>query len=140
MGKLTERIIKSIANKLDSRSGEDKDFSAAAIKEEDGLREMTLVELESESLTGDSTGKVQDDGTSVTTDLPEDKSNPTITERPAPPSTGHVMINKPTTATNTSGGNLRSGHGEAIKKPKAEGIQKPGDAKDTRTEDESGEK
>ena len=46
MGKLTERIIKSIANKLDSRSGEDKDFSAAAIKEEDGLREMTLVELQ----------------------------------------------------------------------------------------------
>ena len=46
MGKLTDRIIKSIANKLDSRSGEDKDFSAAAIKEEDGLREMTLVELQ----------------------------------------------------------------------------------------------
>ena len=76
----------------------------------------------------------------MTPDLPADNSNPTITERSAPPSTGHVMINKPTTATNTSGGNLRSGHGEAIKKPKAEGIQKPGDAKDTRTEDESGEK
>ena len=55
-------------------------------------------------------------------------------------STGHVMINKTTTATNTTGGNLRSGHGEAERKPKAKGIQKPGNANDIRTEDETGEK
>ena len=144
-GRIALQELDNFINECLSKSFSLKDKIAIDIK---GLEEFLYIpttyeedeELESESLTGDSTGKVQDDGTSVTTDLPEDKSNPTITERPAPPSTGHVMINKPTTATNTSGGNLRSGHGEAIKKPKAEGIQKPGDEKDTRTEDESGEK
>jgi hypothetical protein len=50
------------------------------------------------------------------------------------------MINKVTTATDREGGNLRSGHGDANRKPKAKGIQKPGDAKDSRTEDQDGEK
>lgn len=144
-GRVALQEMDNFINECLSKSFSLKDKIAIDIK---GLEEFLYIpttyeedeELESESLTGGPTGKVQDDGTSVTTDLPEDNSNPTITERPAPPSTGHVMINKPATATNISGGNLRSGHGEAIKKPKAEGIQKPGDAKDTRTEDESGEK
>ena len=76
----------------------------------------------------------------MTTDITDEEDNPTVTERPAPPSTGHVMINKTTTATNTTGGDLRSGHGEAERKPKTKGIQKPGNANDTRTEDEAGEK
>ena len=97
-------------------------------------------DLDSESQTGDTTGAVQEDGTSMTTDITDEEDNPTVTERPAPPSTGHVMINKTTTATNTTGGNLRSGHGEAERKPKTKGIQKPGNANDTRTEDEAGEK
>ena len=97
-------------------------------------------DLESESQTGDTTGAVQEDGTSMTTDIIYEEDNPTVTERPAPPSTGHVMINKTTTAANTTGGNLRSGHGEAERKPKTKGIQKPGSANETRTEDEAGER
>ena len=97
-------------------------------------------DLESESQTGDASGTIQEDGTSMTTEIADEEDNPTITERPAPPSTGHVMINKTTTATNTTGGNLRSGHGEAERKPKTKGIQKPGNAKDMRTEDKDGEK
>jgi hypothetical protein len=50
------------------------------------------------------------------------------------------MVNRTATATNTTGGNLRSGHGEAERKPKTKGIQKPGNANDTRTEDNEGEK
>ena len=122
-----------------------KDKTAIDIK---GLEEFLYIpttyeedeELDSESLTGGPTGTTQDEGASVTTDIPEGNDNPTITEESAPPSTGHVMINKPTTATNVSGGDLRSGHGTATKKPNTKGIQKPGDTKDSRTEDESGKK
>lgn len=122
-----------------------KDKAAIDIK---GLEEFLYIptayeedeELDSESQTGKPIGTMQDDGTSVTTNLPEDGHNPTITEKSAPPSTGQVMINKPTTATNSSDGKLRSGHGEADRKSKSPGIQKPGDAKDTRKEDENGEK
>lgn len=39
--------------------------------------------------------------------------------QPNPPSTGHVLVNKTTNATNETGGNLLSGHGEAKQKPKA---------------------
>lgn len=97
-------------------------------------------DLESESQTGNTTGTIQDDGTSFTTDIPQDDDNPTITESPNPPSTGHVMVNKTTTATNTTGGNLRSGHGDKKRNQKKPGIQKPGDAKDRRKEDKDGEK
>lgn len=97
-------------------------------------------DLDSESQTGDTTGAVQEDGTSMTTDITDEEDNPTVTERPAPPSTGHVMINKTTSATNTTDGSLRSGHGEAERKSKTKGIQKPGDTNDTRTENEAGEK
>ena len=96
-------------------------------------------DLESESQVGDTTGTIQEDGNSVTTDL-EDDDNPSVTNQPTSPSTGHVMINRTTNATNTTGGNLRSGHGEAERKPNTKGIQKPGDAKESRTEDEKGER
>lgn len=96
-------------------------------------------DLESESQVGDTTGTIQEEGNSVTTDLAEDDT-PGVTNQPTSPSTGHVMINKTTTATNMTGGNLRSGHGEAERKPNTKGIQKPGDAKESRTEDEEGER
>lgn len=95
---------------------------------------------QSEIKEGKPTGSTQEDGTSYTTEILEEEDNPTITSRSNPPSAGQVLINKPTTAINNTSGNLRSGHGEAKKKPNTKGIQKPGDAKDTRTEDENGEK
>lgn len=90
---------------------------------------------------GKPTGHFQDEGSSVTTDIQKSEDNPVVTPQSTPPSMGHVLINKTTHATNdtTVGGNLFSGHGEAEKKPKAKGIQKPGNASETRTEDESGE-
>lgn len=96
-------------------------------------------ELDSESYTGNSTGIVKEDGTSVTTDLADEENNPVITENSTPPSTGHVMINRLANATNVSGGSLRSGHGTVKTKHNTPGIQKPGDAKNSRTEDENGE-
>ena len=121
-----------------------KDKQAIDIK---GLEEFLYIpttyeedeDLESESLTGKETGSIQDDGTSVTTDISDEDDNSSFADSLSQPSTGHVMINKPTTATNTSG-KLRSGHGEAERKPKTKGIQKPGDANDVRNEDENGEK
>ena len=121
-----------------------KDKTAIDIK---GLEEFLYIpttfeedeDLDSESQTGQPTGSLQEDGTSVTTDLPEE-DNPIISEKSTPPSTGHVMINKSTTARNTTDGDLRSGHGNTERKKKTPGIQKPGDAKDTRIEDENGEK
>ena len=97
-------------------------------------------DLDSESQTGEPTGALQDDGASATTILPEGDSNPIVLETSTPPSMGHVMVNKPTTATDVFGGTLRSGHGKAERKPKTPGIQKPGDTKDPRTEDVDGEK
>lgn len=96
-------------------------------------------DLESESQNSDSTGDIQDEGNSMTTDITDEEDNPTITNNPTSPSTGHVMINKPATATNNTG-ELRSGHGDAKRKPKTKGIQKPGDTKDRRAEDEDGER
>lgn len=127
--------------------------NAFALKEKQaidikGLEEFLFIptayeedeDLESESQTGDTTGAIQDDGTSITTDIANDEDNPIINEQPAPPSTGHVMINKTTSATNKTDGTLRSGHGEAKCKPKSEGIRKPGDANESNSEDESGER
>lgn len=117
---------------IDIKGLEEFLFIPTAYEEDEGL--------ESESQTGEATGNIQDDGTSLTTDITEGRDNPIFDDAPAPPSTGHVIINKTTTATNATEGNLRSGHGEAERKPKAKGIQKPGNASDQRTEDESGEK
>ena len=96
-------------------------------------------DLESESLVGNITGILQDEGASVTTDIPE-KELPIITEKDTSSSTGHVMINKTTSASNTTGGSLRAGHGETERKTKSKGIQKPGDTTEKRREDEAGEK
>lgn len=93
-----------------------------------------------ESVEGKPTGFLQDDGSSYTTDIPKSEDNPTVMSKPNPPSTGHVLINKSTNATNETGGKLLAGHGEAEKKPDSQGIQKPGNASETRTEDEKGEK
>ena len=145
MGRVALKEMDDFITECLSQAFSLKDKTAIDIK---GLEEFLYIptayeedeDLDSESQTGKPTGTMQDDGTSVTTNLPEDGHNPTIAEKSAPPSTGQVMINKPTTATNSSDGKLRSGHGEADRKSKSPGIQKPGDAKDTRKEDENGEK
>lgn len=93
-----------------------------------------------ESVEGKPTGYLQDEGSSYTTDIPKSEDNPTVMPKSNPPSTGHVLINKSTNATNETGGKLLAGHGEAEKKPDSQGIQKPGNASETRTEDEKGEK
>ncbi len=133
---ITECLSKAFALKekkaLDIKGLEDFLYIPTAYEDDE--------ELESESFVGDINGQIKDDGTSYTTDIILDDNNPTISEISESPSTGHIMINRATTATNKSGGNLRSGHGEAKKKPKADGIQKPGDIKDKRTEDENGER
>ena len=145
MGRIALQEMENFITECLSSAFSLKEKKAIDIK---GLEEFLYIptayeedeDLESESQTGDATGTIQEDGTSLTTEIANEEDNPTITERPAPPSTGHVMINKTTSATNTTGGTLRSGHGEAEHKPQTKGIQKPGDAKDARTEDEDGEK
>lgn len=93
-----------------------------------------------ESIEGKPTGYLQDEGSSYTTDIPKSEDNSTVMPKPNPPSTGHVLINKSTNATNETGGKLLAGHGEAEKKPDSQGIQKPGNASETKTENEKGEK
>lgn len=93
-----------------------------------------------ESIEGKPTGILQDEGSSYTTDIPKSEDNPTVMPKPNPPSTGHVLINKSTYATNETGGKLLAGHGEAEKKPDSQGIQKPGNASESRTENENGKK
>lgn len=93
-----------------------------------------------ESVEGKPTGYLQDEGSSYTTDIPKSEDNPTVMPKSNPPSTGHVLINKSTNATNETGGKLLSGHGEAKKKSNSQGIQKPGNASETKKEDEKGEK
>ena len=95
-------------------------------------------EPQPEVLEGLPTGTVKDEGSSYTTDITKDKDNPAISQRNNPPSTGHVLINQATKATNNTEGGLLSGHGEATRKPKTKGIQKPGNASNTRAEDETG--
>lgn len=102
--------------------------------------EYDKIEDQPKALEGNLTGEVQEEGSSYTTDLTKEEDNPTITPQNTPPSTGQVLINKTTTATNNTDGNLHSGHGNANKKTKNKGIQKPGNVKDNRTEDENGEK
>lgn len=95
--------------------------------------------LDSESQTGKPTGLLKDDGTSFTTNISEDEDNPIVLDSPSTPSTGHVMINKLTTASDKDDGELRSGHGDAKRKPDALGIQKPGDIRDRRKDDKDGD-
>ena len=121
---------------IDIKGLEDFLYIPTSFEEEDDLEGKNTF---SESTIGKPTGKTQDEGSSYTTDIIEEEGNPTISQQNTPPSVGHVLINKTTNATNTTGGDLRSGHGDANRKPKTKGIQKPGDIKDTRTEDEKGE-
>ena len=144
VGRVAIQEMENFINECLSRAFSLKEKKAIDIK---GLEEYLYIpttfeeddELETESLTSKETGSIQDEGSSVTSDISNEDDNPTISEKPPQSSTGHVMINKPTTATNSSG-NLRSGHGKAERKPKTPGIQKPGNASDARNEDENGEK
>ena len=91
-----------------------------------------------ENLFGEPSGKTMDEGTSLTTDIPQSEDNPTIKKPIKNAPTGQVLINKPTTASASDGGELRSGHGTATKKPRSNGIEKPGDVGDLRTENPEG--
>ena len=91
------------------------------------------------NLEGRATGYTQDEGCSYTTDILKEDKNPTYNKQDTTSSVGNVLINKTTNATNDTGGDLRSGHGDSKKKTNAKGIQRPGDAKEKRTENESGE-
>ena len=79
-----------------------------------------------------------DEGNLYTTDIPESDNNPTIASPVKGTSTGHVLINKQTKAKDSLKGKLLSGHGDSTKKTKEKGIERPGDAKDKREEDENG--
>jgi len=144
MGRIALQEMDNFITECLSQAFSLKEKKAIDIK---GLEEFLYIptayeedeDLDSESQIGKTTGDLQDDGTSITTDISDGEDNPTISERSSSPSTGRILINKPTTATNNSG-NLRSGHGKAKQKPKKPGIQKPGNVKDTRSEDENGEK
>ena len=93
---------------------------------------------DSEAYVGNPTGILKDEGVSPTTDIPSSEDNPTINSISTSTSTGHVMINKPTSATPTDRGLLRSGNGDKKRKTKGGGIEKPGNAKGIRNEDEDG--
>lgn len=147
MGRVAMREIDEFINDCLNKTFSLKDKIAIDIK---GLEDFLYIptsfdddDLEvdetPESVDGKPTGDFQEEGSSYTTDIPHTEDNPTIQPKENSPSTGHVLINKVTNATNTFGGNLLSGHGEAEKKPKAKGIQKPGNATDSRAEDENGE-
>ena len=94
--------------------------------------------LDSESMTGKPTGILKEDGTSFTTNIAEGEDNPSVSDNPLAPSTGHVLINRLMTASDSEEGELRSGHGDAKRKPDTPGIQKPGDIRDRRKEDKEG--
>lgn len=96
-------------------------------------------DLESEALVGKPTGVLKEDGSSYTTDIPNTEDNPTIEPISRESSSGHVVINRNTTASPSPEGNMRSGHGDNKRKTKKGGIESPGDAKDVREEDASGD-
>jgi hypothetical protein len=110
-----------------------------------GLEEFLYIPIEydednedvtGESLTGKPTGKLQDTGASVTTDI-EQEGNPTIAQPSTQTSTGHVMITRQQTATPSTAGSLRSGHGDGHAKQKG-GIPKTGNATEANRLDDGG--
>lgn len=91
-----------------------------------------------ENLFGEPSGNTMDEGTSLTTDIPQSEDNPIVKKPINNAPTGQVLINKSTTASASGSGKLRSGHGTAKTKPHAKGIEKPGDVGDVRTENPEG--
>ena len=120
---------------IDIKGLEEFLYIPTALDEDD---EIEAASEDEGNLFGEPTGEVMDDGTSLTTDIPQNEENPTISKPQKETPTGHVMISKTTNATASKEGNLRSGNGEAKKKPQTPGIVKPGDAKDVQKEDENG--
>ena len=92
-----------------------------------------------DSVQGKPTGKIQEDGTSYTTDIPKEDDNPGISPRKDSSSIGHVMINTTTPASDGEG-RLRFGNGSGERKPNSPGIKKPSDATASHTPDQGGEK
>lgn len=148
--KLGRQIIKLIDTHISSWLSElfaSKDKTCIDIK---GLEEFLYIpradedddlDLDCETppaLNGEPTGNLVDEGNLYTTDIPQSDNNPTIASPVKGTSMGHVLINKQTKAKDSLKGKLLSGHGDSTKKTKEKGIERPGDAKDKREEDENG--
>lgn len=93
-----------------------------------------------DNLFGEPSGDTMDDGTSPTTDIPQSEENPIVRKPANETPTGQVLINKVKKASASDCGSLRSGHGEASKKTRSKGIEKPGDIGDVRAENPEGKK
>lgn len=91
-----------------------------------------------DNLFGEPSGFTMDEGSSLTTDIPQSEDNPIVKKPTKSAPTGQVLINKTTTATASRNGTLRSGHGAATTKPHSKGIEKPGDVGDVRAETPEG--
>ncbi|WP_262280744.1 hypothetical protein [Hallella absiana] len=123
-----------------------KDKTAINIK---GLEEFLYIptnadedddDSENEAMVGNPTGKLKDEGSSYTTDIPKTDNNPTISSVSQSSSTGHVVISKPTTATASTTGPLRSGRSDKPTNTKGPGIKKPSSIKEHNTETADGER
>lgn len=95
-------------------------------------------ESDSEVVFGKPSGDLTTDGLSYTTDIEPRTEAPDYNQNDFQ-NVGQVMINRETSVSQTSTGQLRSGHGEAERKSKSKGIEKPGDMKQRREETENGE-
>lgn len=90
-------------------------------------------------VSGNESGQTTDIETGAyTTDIPEEEDNPQMDKPVRTEPQGHVAIHKQTNAVSSTTGTLRSGHGDAEKKPKAKGIEKPGNRNDVRSESQEG--
>lgn len=149
--KLGRQVLKLIETNINSWLSElftSKDKTCIDIK---GLEEFLYIptadededlDVESDApsaLIGEPSGNLIDDGNSYTTDLPQSSGNPTISTPSKGTSTGHVLINKKTSAIESPNGKMRSGHGDSKRKTDSKGIERPGDAKDKREESDKGE-
>ncbi len=94
-------------------------------------------ELQQETFVGQPSGILKDDGSYHTTELPTE-DNPQLESPSTRTSTGQVLINRTTSAESNPSGNLRTGHGEATRKPDSQGIPKPGDVKERHIENQDG--
>ncbi len=97
----------------------------------------TFEDYDSEPWAGVPTGKLLDEGTSFTTNIPED-GGPKYEEKPESSSAGHVIIKRSSTATPSDDGDLRSGHGTKPRKNTKGGVPMPGDRKQGNIESEEG--
>jgi hypothetical protein len=97
-------------------------------------------DLESEALVGKPTGKLKEEGSSYTTDIEETDGTPNIVKPTENSSTGTVVINKPSNATQSETGKLKSGRTDKPKDTTGPGLKKTGNESDSHEEDENGDR